>query len=75
MKNLLNINILSINVNSLNVSTLDRKNAKTLLKIEGVTGKKPEVILLTDIRAGNKSAEIRKLFSLTVQEMVAISYI
>jgi exonuclease III len=65
MKNLLNINILSINVNSLNVSTMDRKNAKTLLKIEGVTGKKPEVILLTDIRAGNRSAEIRKFFSFT----------
>jgi exonuclease III len=65
MKNLLNINILSINVNSLNVSTIDRKNAKTLLKIEGVTGKKPEVILLTDIRAGNRSAEIRKFFSFT----------
>jgi hypothetical protein len=65
MKNMLNINILSINVNSLNVSSMDRKNSKTLLKIEGVTGKKPEVIFLTDIRAGCKSAEISKMFSLT----------
>jgi exonuclease III len=65
MKSVLNINILSVNVNSLNVSTIDRKNSKTLLKIEGITGKKPEVILLTDVRAGNKAAEIGKLFSLT----------
>ncbi len=48
MKNDLNINILTINVNSFNVATMDRKNSKTLLKIEGVTGKKPEIILLTE---------------------------
>jgi exonuclease III len=65
MKTELNINILTLNVNSLNVSTIDRKNAKTLLKIEGITGKKPDVTLLTDVRAGNRSTEICKLFSLT----------
>jgi exonuclease III len=47
------------------VSTIDCRNSKTLLKIEGVTGKKPEVILLTDIRVGSKMAEIMKMFSLT----------
>jgi exonuclease III len=65
MKNDLNINILTINVNSFNVSTMDRKNSKTLLKIEGVTGKKPEIILLTDVRAGNRAADLIKMFSLT----------
>ncbi len=65
MKNELNIDLLSLNVNSLNVSTMERKNAKTLLKIEGITGKKPDVILLSDVRAGNRAAEICRLFSLT----------
>jgi exonuclease III len=65
MKNELNINILSINVNSFNVCTMDRKNSKTLLKIEGVTGKKPEIILLTDVRAANRTADLSKMFSLT----------
>jgi exonuclease III len=65
MKNELNINILTINVNSFNVSTMDRKNSKTMLKIEGVTGKKPEIILLTDVHAGNRTADLSKMFSLT----------
>ncbi len=65
MKENLNINVLAINVNSLNVSMMDRKNSKTFLKIEGITGKKPEVIFLTDVRAGSKGNELRKLFSLT----------
>jgi hypothetical protein len=55
MKNELNINILTSNVNSFYVSTLDRKNSKTMLKIEGVT----------DVRAGNRTADLSKMFSLT----------
>jgi hypothetical protein len=41
------------------------KNSKTLLKIEGITAKRPDVILLTDVRAKDKSDELVKLFRLT----------
>jgi len=61
----LSLRVGSINVNSLNVSTLGTSNSKTYLKIEGVTGKKYDVIFLSDIRAGEKSKQIEKLFRLT----------
>jgi hypothetical protein len=38
----------------MNVSSLGTRNSKTYLKIEGVTGKKADVIFMCDIRAGNK---------------------
>ena len=65
--NLLNLSLRvgCINVNSLNVSTLGTSNSKTYLKLEGVTGKKYDVIFLSDIRAGEKSKQIEKLFRLT----------
>ena len=63
--NNLSLRISSINVNSMNVSTLGTRNAKTYLKIEGVTGKKPDVIFLCDVRANNKGAELEKLFRMT----------
>ncbi len=62
----LNLVISTINVNSLNVSTLGSSNAKTFLKIEGVTGKRADVILLCDVRVKNKGEEIKKLFNLTM---------
>ncbi len=55
----------TINVNSMNVSTLGTRNAKTYLKIEGVTGKKPDVIFLCDIRANNRGEDLEKLFRMT----------
>jgi exonuclease III len=61
-----NLTISAINVNSLNVSTLGKSNAKTYLKIEGVTGKKADIILLTDVRVKDKGEEIKRLFGLTV---------
>jgi exonuclease III len=60
-----NLRISAINVNSFNVSTLGTKNSKTLLKIEGITAKRPDVIFLTDVRAKDKSSELSKLFRLT----------
>ena len=55
----------TINVNTMNVSSLGTRNSKTYLKIEGVTGKKADVIFMCDIRAGNKGAELEKLFRMT----------
>jgi exonuclease III len=49
----------------MNVSTLGKRNAKTYLKIEGITNKKADVILITDIRASNKGEELKKLMGLT----------
>ncbi len=63
MINKLNLVICAINVNSLNVSTLGSHNAKTFLKIEGITGKRADVILLCDVRAKNRGEEIKKLFN------------
>jgi exonuclease III len=63
--NNLSLRLSSINVNSMNVSTLGTRNAKTYLKIEGVTGKKPDVIFLCDVRANNRGDELEKLFRMT----------
>jgi hypothetical protein len=60
-----NLTVSTINCNSMNVSTLGKRNAKTYLKIEGITGKKADVILITDMRASNKGEEIKKLMGLT----------
>jgi hypothetical protein len=35
------------------------------LKIEGVTGKRADVILISDIRAKNKGDELKRMFGLT----------
>jgi hypothetical protein len=53
----LDITISAINCNSMNVSTMGNRNAKTYLKIEGITGKRPDVILLSDARASNKGSD------------------
>jgi len=39
-----NLRVSSINVNTMNVSTIGTRNAKIFLKIEGITGKRPDVI-------------------------------
>ena len=61
----LNLTISSVNVNSFNVSTLHCANAKGFLKIEGITGKKADIILICDCRLGGKKDEIIKLLNLT----------
>jgi hypothetical protein len=48
------LSISAINVNSMNVSTLGMSQSKTLLKVEGVTMKKTDIILLSDVRAKDK---------------------
>jgi exonuclease III len=49
----------------MNVSTMGNRNAKTYLKVEGITGKGPDVILISDVRASNKGNDITKLMGLT----------
>jgi hypothetical protein len=71
--NNLSLRFSSINVNSMNVSTLGSRNAKTYIKIEGVTGKKADVIFLCDVRANNKGADLEKLFRMTQWKLLFIS--
>jgi exonuclease III len=63
--NNINLTFSTINCNSMNVSTLGNRNSKTYLKIEGVTGKRADIILITDIRAKNKGEEQKRMFGLT----------
>jgi hypothetical protein len=49
----------------MNVSTLGPRNAKTYLKNEDITGKKADVIFVSDVRAKDKGDELKKLMGLT----------
>jgi exonuclease III len=60
-----NLRMSAINVNTMNVSTIGTRNAKIYLKIEGITGKRPEVIFMSDVRAANKLKEVEDLFRVT----------
>jgi exonuclease III len=42
------------------------RNAKTLLKVEGITSKRADIIFLSDIRLKDSEGEVRKLFNLTM---------
>jgi exonuclease III len=59
------LRISAINCNSMNVSTLGLKNSRTYLKVEGITGKKPDIILMSDLRLKDKSDEIKRIMGLT----------
>ena len=61
----LNLNISTLNVNSFNVSTMGGKMSKTFIKIEGVTGKKADILFMCDCRMGRKSKEVEKMFNLS----------
>ena len=60
------LNISCINVNSFNVSTIRGKNSKTFLKIEGITGKKADIILISDCRAGKYGQELERMFNMSI---------
>jgi exonuclease III len=60
-----NLRVSAINVNTMNKSTVGTRNAKIYLKIEGVTGKRPNVIFMSDVRASDKIKEIENLFRVT----------
>ncbi len=59
------LRISAINGNSMNVSTLGTKNSRTYLKVEGITGKKSDVILMSDLRLKDKGEDIKKLMGMT----------
>jgi exonuclease III len=59
------LRISAINCNSMNVSTLGTKNSRTYLKVEGITGKKSDVILMSDLRLKDKGEDIKKLMGMT----------
>ena len=65
MKGEINLTISSVNINSFNISTLGGENNKTFLKIEGITGKKSDIILIVDTRMGRKGKEIEKIMQLS----------
>jgi exonuclease III len=61
----IDLTVSAVNCNSMNISTLGKRNAKTYLKIEGITGKKTDIILISDIRAKDKGDELTKMMGLT----------
>ena len=61
----INLTISAINVNSFNVSTLVGDSNKTFVKIEGITAKKSDIILIVDTRMGQKVKELEKMMQIT----------
>ena len=59
------LNLNTLNVNSFNVSTMGGKVSKTFVKIEGVTGKKADILFMCDCRMGRKAKEVEKMFNLS----------
>ena len=65
MKGEINLTISAININSFNVSTLGGDSNKTFVKIEGITSKKSDIILIVDTRMGLKVKELEKIMQIT----------
>ena len=61
----INLTISAININSFNVSTLGGDSNKTFVKIEGITSKKCDIILIVDTRMGQKVKELEKMMQIT----------
>jgi len=66
--NKLRLSIGCINVNSMNVSTIGSRNAKSFIKVEGITYFKHDILLVSDLRLKNKEPEIKKMFGLNKNE-------
>ena len=65
MKGEINLTVSAININSFNVSTLGGDSNKTFVKIEGITSKKSDIILIVDTRMGLKVKELEKMMQIT----------
>ena len=65
MEGEINLIISAININSFNVSTLGGDSNKTFVKIEGITAKKSDIILIVDTRMGLKVKELEKMMQIT----------
>ena len=50
MEQIGNLQITAINVNSFNMSIVHNSNAKCHLKVEGITSKSSDIILMSDCR-------------------------
>ena len=66
MESKINLTISAINVNSFNVSTAHQNNAKCYLKVEGITKKKADIILITDCRLNGERKKIEDLMALNL---------
>ena len=66
MESKINLNITSVNVNSFNVSTAHQSNAKCFLKVEGITSKKADIILITDCRLNGEKKKIEELMAVNL---------
>ena len=70
----INLTFSSLNVNSLNVLTLRGKVSKTIVKTEGITGKKADILFLCNCRMGRKRTEVEKMFNLSRNGKYKIYY-
>ena len=66
MGKILELTITANNINSFNMSTYGGANNKTLVKIEGITGKKSDIILISDCRVGKRGKEVERIFGLSL---------
>jgi hypothetical protein len=60
----LRLDIGSLNVNSFNVSTLGMRSSKTFIKIEAITHRKHDIILLSDCRLGKCESDVSRMMGL-----------
>ena len=65
MEQIGNLQITAINVNSFNMSTVHNSNAKCHLKVEGITSKLSDVILMSDCRLKCNIKKLEELLKLT----------
>ena len=66
MEQIGNLQITAINVNSFNMSTVHNSNAKCHLKIEGITSKSSDIILMSDCFFSYQIICLRKLGAIIV---------
>ena len=62
----LELRISSNNINSFNMSTFGGANNKMFVKIEGITSKKSDIILISDCRIGKRGKEVERIFGLAL---------
>jgi len=65
MEQIGNLQITAISVNSFNKSTVHNSNAKCHLKVEGITSKLSDVILMSDCRLKSNKKKLEELLKLT----------
>ena len=66
MGKILELKITANNINSFNMSTYGGTNNKTFVKIEGITSKKSDIILISDCRIGKRGKEVERIFGLAL---------